>query len=75
MSVWAAWTPAIITVVGWIFTLGMTMGRIKDQEVTLKDHHDILKDHGTQLNALGNRMTASEAWRQGYDAGRNNIPK
>lgn len=66
---WAAWTPAIITLVGWIFTAGMVLGRIKNQEITLKDHDDQLKDYGTKLENLGNRMTASEAWREGYNAG------
>jgi len=70
MSTWAAWVPAIVTVIGWIFTMGLTTGRIKDQEVTLKDHHAILKDHDIKLDSLGNRMTASEAWREGYNAGK-----
>lgn len=48
----------------------MTLGRIKDQEVTIKDHHDQLKDHGLELKDLGNRMTASEAWFKGYEAGK-----
>lgn len=48
----------------------MLVGRIKDQEVTIKDHHDQLKDHGGKIENLGNRMTASEAWREGYNAGK-----
>jgi len=67
---WAAWAPAIITLVGWIFTAGMVMGRIKNQEITAKDHDDQLKDHTIKIESLGNRMTASEAWREGYNAGR-----
>lgn len=67
---WAAWAPAIITLVGWIFTAGMVLGRIKNQEVTLKDHDDQLKVHGTKIESLGNRVTASEAWREGYNAAR-----
>ena len=67
---WQAWAPAIITLIAWVFTAGMTLGRIKDQEITLKDHHDQLKEHGSELNSLGNRMTASEAWRDGYNAGK-----
>lgn len=67
---WAAWVPAIITILGWIFTAGMVIGRIKDQEITIKEHHDQLKDHGTKIESLGNRVTASEAWRDGYNAAR-----
>lgn len=65
-----AWIPAVITLLGWIFTAGMVTGRIKDQEITIKDHHDQLKDYGGKLENLGNRMTASEAWRDGYNAGK-----
>lgn len=66
----AAWAPAIICVIGWIFTQGLTAGRIRDQEIALKEHDDQLKDHGGKLENLGNRMTASESWREGYNAGR-----
>lgn len=66
----AAWAPAFITIIFWIFTAGMTIGRIKDQEVTLKDHDDQLRAHDGKLDSLGNRMTASESWREGYNAGR-----
>lgn len=74
---WAAWSPAFVTVIFWIFTAGMTIGRIKNQEDALKSHDDRLNDVddrldgvGTKLENLGNRMTASEAWREGYNAGR-----
>lgn len=70
----AIWIPCgitiVITAIGWIFTAGQTTGRIKDQELTLKDHHDTLKVHDGKLENLGNRMTASEAWRDGYNAGK-----
>lgn len=66
----AAWAPAIVTIIFWIFTAGMTIGRIRDQEVTLKDHDGRLDAHDGKLENLGNRMTASESWRDGYNAGR-----
>lgn len=66
---WSAWAPAIITILGWIFTAGMMTGRIKDQEITIKEHNDQLKGHAVKLEDLGNRMTASEAWLEGYNAG------
>lgn len=64
------WAPAVITLIGWIFTAGMTIGRINGQEKTLKNHDDRLDGHDDKLENLGNRMTASESWREGYNAGR-----
>lgn len=70
MGTAAAWAPAVVTVIAWIFTAGMVTGRIKEQEDAIKDHHDRLNNHDAKLENLGNRMTASEAWREGYNAGR-----
>lgn len=67
---WAAWAPTLVTTVGVIFGAGSIFGRIKDQEKTIKSHHDRLEDHDDKIDKLGNRMTASEAWKEGYNAGR-----
>jgi hypothetical protein len=59
----AEWAPAIITVIAAIFTAGAVVGRIKDQELTIKGHDAWLKDHEK-------RITTSEAWRDGFAAGK-----
>lgn len=68
---WAAWTPTIIVAGAALFNHGQLVGRIKNQEVTVKEHHDRLKEHDDSIDRLGNRMTAAEAWNEGYSAGAN----
>lgn len=76
----SAWVPAIITVVGWIFTLGLTVGRINSQEKTLVEHDDRLNGQDVKLEnhaaatatKLENHAIAIaklEAWKEGYNAG------
>jgi len=67
---WAAWGPTLVAIVTAIFIAGQVTGRIKDQEKTLAHHDERLDGHDTEIKDLGNRMTASEAWREGYNAGR-----
>lgn len=61
--VWATWAPAIITIATAIYIAG-GLGR------TIRDHDKRLDTHETELRDLGTRMTAAEAWREGYNAGR-----
>jgi hypothetical protein len=67
----AEWAPAIITVLAAIFTAGQLVGRIKNQEITLAEHHDSLCDHDARLDNHENRLNRSEAWREGYNAATN----
>lgn len=53
-----------------LFNHGQLVGRIKNQETALSEQHERLDGHDDELKDLGNRMTASEAWREGYNAGR-----
>jgi hypothetical protein len=64
----SAWVPTIITAAAAIFTAGTLTGRIHNQETTLKEHHERLNLQEGEIKGLGNRMTASEAWREGYNA-------
>lgn len=60
---WAAWVPAFITIATAIFISG-------SYSRTVKDHDKRLDGHDVELKDLGTRMTAAEAWREGYNAGR-----
>ena len=64
------WAPAVVGIVAAVFNHGQLVGRIKNQEITIKDHDDRLDEHDHSINSLGNRMTATEAWKEGYNAGR-----
>lgn len=66
---WSAWTPTIIVAGAAIFNHGQLVGRIKNQETALAEQHVRLDSHDVSINALGNRMTAVEAWNEGYNAG------
>jgi hypothetical protein len=67
---WAAWGPTIATLVAWIFIAGQVTGRIKSQEITLKEHHDRLDGHDEKLENHAERLTAAEAYQRGYSDGR-----
>lgn len=60
---WSAWGPTIVAVVTAIYMAG-SYGR------SVKDHDKRLDGHDEELKDLGTRMTASEAWTEGYNAGR-----
>ncbi|MGH2505893.1 MAG: hypothetical protein ACRDHZ_00500 [Ktedonobacteraceae bacterium] len=66
---WAAWGPTIVAVITAIFIAGQISGRIKDQEVTIKDHHDRLDGHDDKLETHAIQLTRIEAWKDGYNAG------
>lgn len=70
MGTWAAWAPAIITLLTVIFGAGKIYGRIGDQELTLKRHDDTLLDHGERLDRHDIEMAEGRGWRQGYNAGK-----
>lgn len=67
---WAAWGPTIVAIVTAIFVAGQVTGRVKDQEKMLASHDTRLNGHDADIKSLGTRMTASEAWTEGYNAGR-----
>ena len=64
------WAPTAVVIAGALFNHGQLVGRIRNQEITLKDHDERLDGHDSSINSLGNRMTAQEAWKEGYNAGR-----
>jgi len=64
----AAWGPTIVAAITMIFTAGLLVGRIRNQELTLKDHHDRLDSIDTRLDGHSDRLARSEAWREGYNA-------
>lgn len=66
---WAAWGPTIVAVVTMIFTAGALVGRIRDQETTLVDHHDRLDGHDTKLESHAIAIAKMESWKEGYNAG------
>lgn len=70
MGTWAAWAPAIITLISVVFLAGQITGRIKDQEDTLKNHNDRLNDHDGRLGDLDVAVAKAESWREGYNAGK-----
>jgi hypothetical protein len=51
-----------------IFTAGLLVGRIRDQEKTIKDHHDRLNGIDLRIDNHSDRLARSEAWREGYNA-------
>lgn len=78
---WAAWGPTIVSVVTMIFVAGMTYGRIKGQEVTLKRHDGELKEnrdavenlrdeHGARIDTLELQAERSKGWREGFEMGK-----
>ena len=67
---WAAWGPTIVAIVTAIFIAGQVTGRIKDQEKTLVKHNQRLDEHDDDIVKLSERQSRSEAWREGYSAGR-----
>jgi uncharacterized ion transporter superfamily protein YfcC len=60
---WAAWGPTLLTLATAVFIAG-------SYSRTVKDHDKRLDGHDAEIKDLGTRMTASEAWREGYNAGR-----
>jgi len=67
---WSAWAPTGIVVAAALLNHGQLVGRINGQEKALAEHHGRLDEHDHSINNLGNRMTAAEAWKEGYNAGR-----
>lgn len=70
MSVLAAWAPAIITVITAIFIAGKIAGRIQGQESTLLRHENQLGEHEDRLNEHAVKIATSQAWQDGYKAGK-----
>jgi hypothetical protein len=60
---WGSWGPTIIAVVTAVFIAGAYAD-------TIRGHSKRLDAHDTKLDDLGTRVTAAEAWREGYNAGR-----
>lgn len=60
---WAAWGPTVVSLGAAVFVAGQFSRTVTDHGKRL-DHHD------AKLEDLGTRMTASEAWKDGYNAGR-----
>jgi len=60
---WAAWGPTLVAIATAVFIAG-SYSRV------VKDHEKRLDVHDGKLEDLGTRMTAAEAWREGYNAGR-----
>jgi hypothetical protein len=70
---WAAWGPTIVAAVTMIFTAGMTLGRINDQEKTLKRHDDWLLEHSGKIGHLELESAKSQGFREGLSFG--NVPQ
>lgn len=70
LGYWAAWAPAVITLLGIIFMAGQITGRIKDQEITIKDHDGRLDGHDATLGQHAIAIARAESWREGYNAGK-----
>lgn len=59
----AAWAPAIITAITCVFIAGQ-------YRQTISDHSRRLDGLDLKVDDLSDRMTASEAWTEGYNAAR-----
>lgn len=70
MTEFTAWLPAIITALSAVFIAGQIAGRIRNQEKTLAKHDGRLEEHEDRLNDHDVLLAKSEAWRQGYNAGK-----
>ncbi len=60
---WSAWAPTIVSIGVAIFIAGQ-------YSRTISDHGKRLDGLDLKVEDLGTRMTASEAWTEGYNAGR-----
>lgn len=68
MNELAAWAPTIVSTVVAIFTAGLLVGRIRNQERALGEHYDRLNGHDADLKNHADRLARTEAWREGYSA-------
>jgi flagellar biosynthesis/type III secretory pathway protein FliH len=70
---WARWAPAVITLIGWVFTMGLTVGRINNQEIALAEHDDRLEEHEQDIQshtlALAKMDSRKEGYAEGYREG------
>lgn len=67
---WAAWGPTIVATVTMIFTAGMLVARVANQDKRLDDHGQQLDTHEGRLNEHAVAIAKAEAWREGYNAAR-----
>lgn len=66
---WAAWAPTGVAVVAVAFNHGQLVGRIKNQETALAEHHVRLDLHDTKLESHAIAIAKLESWKEGYNAG------
>lgn len=64
----AAWAPTIVAAITMIFTAGLLVGRIRNQEIALAEHHDRLEGHDKKLEDHALAIMEAKAWREGYNA-------
>lgn len=65
----ASWAPAIITLVGWVFSLGLTQGRINSQEIALAEHDERLGEHEQDIQSHTLRLAKMDARKEGFAEG------
>lgn len=65
-----AWLPAVISVIASIIVIGKTVGRIDNQEITLKQHHDRLGAVESKTIEHSIQIAEARGWRKGFEAGK-----
>lgn len=65
-----AWLPAIISVIASIIVVGKTVGRIDNQEITLKQHHDRIGAVENKTIEHSIEIAESRGWQKGFKAGK-----
>jgi hypothetical protein len=66
----ALWAPTVVVVASVLLAAGALVGRVKDQEIQGKEHHDWLKSHDSILAKHEVEIEVGKAFRQGYDMGK-----
>jgi predicted secreted protein len=67
---WAAWSPTIVTVLGWAFFTGVIWSTLKSHGSHLSEHDKQLEDHTKDITTLTVEVGVLKAFREGYATAR-----
>jgi hypothetical protein len=67
---WAAWAPALISLLTGLILLGGYLAVIREHGRRLDDHDELHKETEKHLGAQDVALAKLEAWKDGYSAAR-----
>jgi hypothetical protein len=67
---WAAWSPTIVTILGWAFFTGVIWSTLRAHTLRLSEHDKQLEDHTRELTTHTKEIGEQIAFREGYAAAR-----